>query len=401
MHEALTGLLERAELAVAASRGVVHEATLARVSDVVAAARARLQYPEEVTVAVLVGGTGSGKSSLFNALTGEDHAEIGTTRPVTATPLAGVPPRHAAAIGRFLDDLGVERRVEQDRLPGVCLIDLPDTDSVETDHRHTVEQIMPRVDVMIWVVDPEKYRDAALHHRYLTGLKPYRRQLVIALNQIDRLSPVALGRVVADLEVALVEDGIGGVPIVATAAHPAVGPRIGVDTLAGSLRAMASDRPPLYGKLLSDLVEMSSELEARIGPPTAFRDRSGEAAREAAAALASGDLEGAVSIIVGFSGSLAEEVDGPISEEILGYAAGVPAMVHEVGASLVTEERRARWWRPARRAEPDPTDPTLEAVMQMLAPLRETMTRRAVAAAAITDLALSARSVAVRSQPVT
>ena len=42
------------------------------------------------TVIALAGATGSGKSSLFNALAGQELARIGATRPTTSTPSAAV-----------------------------------------------------------------------------------------------------------------------------------------------------------------------------------------------------------------------------------------------------------------------------------------------------------------------
>ncbi|MDF2706628.1 MAG: transporter, partial [Nonomuraea muscovyensis] len=47
-------------------------------------AGARRSLSVEHTVAALAGATGSGKSSLFNALAGADVAAVGVTRPTTS-----------------------------------------------------------------------------------------------------------------------------------------------------------------------------------------------------------------------------------------------------------------------------------------------------------------------------
>ncbi len=86
----------------------------------------------------------------------------------------------------------------------LCLIDLPDTDSIEVDHRLTVDGLLPRIDVVVWVVDPEKYRDASLHLGLIVPLSAYQSQFVFALNQVDRLSPEDAVAVSDDLALALV-----------------------------------------------------------------------------------------------------------------------------------------------------------------------------------------------------
>jgi hypothetical protein len=50
----------------------------------------RLNISGDHTVVALAGATGSGKSSLFNALIGADVAEIGARRPTTSKPTAAV-----------------------------------------------------------------------------------------------------------------------------------------------------------------------------------------------------------------------------------------------------------------------------------------------------------------------
>ncbi len=60
------------------------------------------------TVIALAGATGSGKSSLFNALAGQELARIGATRPTTSTPSAAVWGDDPA--GPLLDWLAVPAR---------------------------------------------------------------------------------------------------------------------------------------------------------------------------------------------------------------------------------------------------------------------------------------------------
>ncbi|CAO0828732.1 50S ribosome-binding GTPase OS=Streptomyces microflavus OX=1919 GN=HUT09_11040 PE=4 SV=1 [Streptomyces microflavus] len=64
------------------------------------------------------------------------------------------------------------------------------------------------VDAVIWVVDPEKYADAALHERYLRPLAGHAEVTFVVLNQIDRLPGEAADLVLDDLRRLLDEDGM-------------------------------------------------------------------------------------------------------------------------------------------------------------------------------------------------
>ena len=63
---------------------------LAEAEQLVNRAGERLRMSANHTVAVLAGGTGSGKSSLFNQLAGADFSAVGVIRPFTKDPHACV-----------------------------------------------------------------------------------------------------------------------------------------------------------------------------------------------------------------------------------------------------------------------------------------------------------------------
>ena len=103
---------------------------------------------------------------------------------------------HATVVGRrdgadrLLDWLEVPRRHRHDPEPaldGLVLLDLPDHDSVRLEHRLEVDRLVGLVDVLVWVLDPEKYADAAVHDRYLVPLASHAGVLLVVLNQVDRL----------------------------------------------------------------------------------------------------------------------------------------------------------------------------------------------------------------------
>ncbi len=164
----------------------------------------RLGFPAETYVLALVGGTGVGKSSLLNALAGSSVSDASVRRPTTAHPLAWVPKASRPGLAGLLDWLGVPKDQVRDHrgeaLGDVAILDLPDLDSIEGAHRERVEAILPRVDAVVWVTDPEKYHDAILHDDFLADWLPRLDRQVVVLNKTDRLSPDDAERVRRDLE---------------------------------------------------------------------------------------------------------------------------------------------------------------------------------------------------------
>lgn len=279
MRERMARLLEKADNALAACDGVIERSDLDPIAASVRNARIRSSYPDDVVVAALAGGTGSGKSSLFNALAGADLVAVGGVRPTTNEPVAIVAPERLGDLSGYLDAIGVQKRVVGDIGPGLCLIDLPDTDSVEVDHRLLVESMLPRLDLVVWVVDPEKYRDFSLHDGHLKRLVAYAAQFVFVLNQADRLEGEARLAVLDDLVAALEEDGISRPLVVSVSANPPAGPPRGISELktllAATARAGAAEE-----KLMTDLqLAVSALVAATGGTATRFEERLAQAGR--------------------------------------------------------------------------------------------------------------------------
>ena len=138
----------------------------------------RMRMSASHTVVALAGGTGSGKSSLFNALAGAAFSPAGVMRPTTKHLHACVWGMEGAA--PLLDWLSVQRRHRYGRasaldegealLTGLLLLDLPDHDSVVTGSAAMVDRLVKLADMLVWVLDPLKYADASVHRRYLVPL---------------------------------------------------------------------------------------------------------------------------------------------------------------------------------------------------------------------------------------
>ncbi|MFD3353250.1 GTPase [Streptomyces fradiae] len=187
---------------------------VAEAGRVLAEAAARQRLSSRHTVIAIAGATGSGKSTLINALAGVPVSETGLRRPTTAAPIACAWSEGAAGL---LDRLGIPGRLcrrplaggdGDEALRGLVLVDLPDHDSALTAHRDQVDRVLGLVDGVIWVVDPEKYADAALHERYLRPLAGHAEVTFVVLNQIDRLLGDTTDQVLDDLRRLLDEDGV-------------------------------------------------------------------------------------------------------------------------------------------------------------------------------------------------
>ncbi|GAA3387202.1 GTPase [Cryptosporangium minutisporangium] len=225
----------------------------------------RLRLGAEHTVVALAGTTGSGKSSLFNALVGTEIATTGMRRPVTSTAQAAVWSPDGAA--PMLDWLGVQRRHHlgeegADELSGLVLLDLPDVDSVKVDHRLEVDRLVELVDLVVWVVDPQKYADAALHDHYLRPLQTHADVTVVAFNQFDRVPAGARDGVLADLRGLLKREGLGSVPVLPVSARTGEG----LPALRARLVDAVAAHEASVRRLSADLGALAEELAPVCGP---------------------------------------------------------------------------------------------------------------------------------------
>lgn len=329
MSDALAQRLDALRSGLHAADGSVDRAAEERAQRLLDRAGQRMLLSSRHTVAALAGATGSGKSSLFNALTGLELAEVGVRRPTTAHTQACV--WDAEGVDPLLDWLEVarEHRVERrsvldsadghDPLEGLVLLDLPDHDSTRESHRLEVDRLVELADLLVWVVDPQKYADAALHERYLRPLAAHDAVTVVALNQVDRLPPEAVRACLADLGRLLREDGMAAPTVVAVSARTGEG----VEELRGLLAAAVQRREAARLRLAADLDRVVEPLERSLGGPPGAVDRR--------------EREQLV--------------------EALSAAAGVPAVVRAVDRSVRHRSALATGWpvtRWARRLRPEP-----------------------------------------------
>ena len=265
LGERITALSQAADLC----RGRVDDALVNAALQAAQRADERLGLGGEYTVVALAGATGSGKSSLFNGLAGAQIATAGVRRPTTDRTLAAWWGDTEPA--ELLDWLNVPVRRPLGRgrpeLSGLVLLDLPDFDSTSARHRVEVERLLGLVDMFIWVVDPQKYADAALHERYLAPLAAHAGVMTVVLNQADRLTPEELRAASGDLRRLVDADGLGSTPLMVTSAMSG----LGVDDLRRRIARAVRDRKVVTERLATDIDQAAVALAGQLGEPATMR----------------------------------------------------------------------------------------------------------------------------------
>ena len=245
--------------AISYGEGRVPETVLLDAAETLERLSQRRELSTEHTVIGFFGATGSGKSTLFNAIAGQNIALSAPTRPTTSTVQAAI--WEAEGSEELLDWLGIDKRVYpqtlalaaegeategngagkhnkaggaaapnavtepapglfnrirravggrgemRTRTGGLILLDMPDFDSVTTTNRDLAARMMRYVDVLVWVVDPQKYADAVIHRDFMVPLAASGAQALCVLNQADKLAPAEVPAVLTSLTRLLQAEG--------------------------------------------------------------------------------------------------------------------------------------------------------------------------------------------------
>lgn len=257
-----SNLLDLADRVVALAADTIGEVAIGTEAAAVGWARRRRGYLGRTVVVALAGGTGSGKSSLLNALAEEEIAPTGPRRPTTERPLAWIPVRPEAGLVRLLADLRVEETAGY-APDDLAVVDLPDIDSLVASQH--AEELVSKLDVVMWLVDPEKYQDRRLHEDFLRVMAIHEERIVFILNQIDRLPLSDVALVIADLQQSLKADGFSEPQVLAIAADPEYGPAIGIDGVWEVLNVFVQSKSAGWGKLTSDLHMVADSIDRKVG----------------------------------------------------------------------------------------------------------------------------------------
>ena len=297
--------------AISYGEGRVPETVLLDAAETLERLSQRRELSTEHTVIGFFGATGSGKSTLFNAIAGQNIALSAPTRPTTSTVQAAI--WEAEGSEELLDWLGIDKRVypqtqalaaEGDategneagggaaapnavtepapglftrirraiggrgemrtRTGGLILLDMPDFDSVTTTNRDLAARMMRYVDVLVWVVDPQKYADAVIRRDFMVPLAASGAQALCVLNQADKLAPAEVPAVLASLTRLLQAEGTEAHLL---AAPIAVSARTGegVDVLRDLLAQVAAAKSLSLQRTDAQLHATASQLRTYAG----------------------------------------------------------------------------------------------------------------------------------------
>lgn len=307
--------------AVEAARGRLDADLLEPAAALTERASERLRLSGEHTIVALAGATGSGKSSLFNCLTDLELAGVGVRRPTTSWALAcswgpdgaqgllewmGIPARHQVSRMSMLDHSSADTKLD-----GLVLLDLPDHDSTEVSHHLEMDRLVQYADVLVWVLDPQKYADAAIHDRYIRPMAGYSDVTLVVLNQIDRIHYSDRERALGDVRAILAREGLPDVPVIGVSAHRGDG-----------------------------IDDLRRELARRIRAKASAKDRLAQDVAEAAERVVAA---GGRSDIPGIT-----DIDRQALDLALLDSVGAPQLVEAVEASTLRTARRHTGWPPLR-----------------------------------------------------
>jgi hypothetical protein len=208
-------------------------------------------------------------------------------------------------VAPLLDWLNVQRRHRYARasvldsgetdLDGLVLLDLPDHDSVVTASMAAVDRLSKLADMVIWVLDPQKYADAAVHNRYLIPLAGHASVFTVVLNQIDTLPPEQIRDCEQDLRRLLDAEGLAETPVLPVSARTGAG----LSELHALLMQTVRRNRTVTDRIAADIDAVIGGFEPYAGPqiapdpalPDALPAGAGAGAFEAPLAVPLGDGE--------------------------------------------------------------------------------------------------------------
>jgi hypothetical protein len=139
--------------------------------------------------------------------------------------------------------------------------------------------------VLLWVLDPQKYADAAVHDRFLRPLRAHSDVMMVALNHVDEIPEAEVQRCLDDVSRLLRQDGLDNVPVFATSARRGDG----LEDLRKGLIERVSAKHLSRERLTADIKTMAERLHTVTGdahPPDVRESSRGELIEAAADAAA-------------------------------------------------------------------------------------------------------------------
>ncbi len=177
----------------------------------------RLADLDGPAVAVLIGSTGAGKSTILNSLAGAQISEPGAVRPTTRAPTVWCHPDHADRFGdEFLTGYSTDPEAVRSitvvpapvpLLEHLAVVDAPDFDSVVDVHREIADELLAVADVCLFVTSAQRYADA-VPWEFLAKAKARAIPIRYIVNRLPRPGSEAEQAIIADFSQRLAGGGI-------------------------------------------------------------------------------------------------------------------------------------------------------------------------------------------------
>ncbi len=213
----------------------------------------RVREEASPAIVVVAGSTGAGKSTVVNALLGEDLTASGVLRPTTKIPHLF----HHPLDTQVLTDVAKRAKVmSTEAVPrGLALVDSPDLDSVRGENREVAQTLLETADLWIFVTTAARYGDAvpweALRRGSARGAS-----IAVVLN---RVTTDVAGQVRRELVARLAKENLESLPLFVIPEDPHGRGQVPRDVLGGLGRWLESVAAASAGTIVERTLHGSSE----------------------------------------------------------------------------------------------------------------------------------------------
>lgn len=228
-------------------------------------ARVAARNLEETFLLVVVGEFNSGKSSILNALLGQDVLEEGVTPTTDRISILvhgpedrSTPYQTGLEAGLTVDEYVVRRELPFQFLEGVALVDTPGTNAVIRRHQALTEGFLPRADLVLFMTSADRPFTES-ERQFMALAKAWGRKVIVVVNKVDLLETPAQLEEVESFVSRNAREVLGSAPrvfMVSVRRHERAletGGDSGFDALQGFLRETLQERDRARLKLLSPI----------------------------------------------------------------------------------------------------------------------------------------------------